>query len=165
MCDQSRSRVVSLKNSLVVLFLVCAFSSTGLTACLQNVTSPGAPLNSQDPQDAEHFSAAWDYAIGRLHYDDVVAAWKEPSSVTIAKKIDTSTNKPDITVIVAVWHWDHSMAKPPLAKTDRLPSRKPEVSFGDRIELTFDHKTKLLQSWVYVQWGAHSGWYNHIEPS
>jgi hypothetical protein len=165
MYDQSRTRWFSLKNSLVVLFLVCVFSSVGLTACLQNFTSPGAPLNSQDSQDAEHFSAAWDYAIGRLHYDDVVAAWKEPSSVTIANKTDKSTNKADTAVIVAVWHWEHSMAKPPLDSADRLPSRKPEGSFGDRIELTFDHKTKLLQSWVYVQWGAHSGWYSHIEPS
>jgi hypothetical protein len=134
-----------MKNVKGVMYFLCAIlPSLGQGGCQ---TQP--PVAEQAYVEEARFRSAWDYAIGRLSYDDVIAAWGVPTSVLGGSLPQGSGFEG--TPIRANWHWNHSVAlRPPISTEDGNPM------FGHRMELVFDRGTKLLMDWKLWEWGPTS---------
>ena len=112
------------------------------------------PAAEQAYAEEVRFRAAWDYAIGRLSYNEVVKAWGAPtSSLSGGPSLGTEL---DGAPIRANWHWNHSVVlTPPISPEDGNPM------FGQRMELIFDRANNLLLDWKYWEWGPTSRFYGH----
>ena len=112
---------------------------------------PAQPMQPDSPS-REQFETAWDHAIDRLHYDDIVRSWGPPTSVIRAGNI------------VANWHWNHAVIlTKDSAGTNFLSQEQSNLSFGERMELSFNAATGLLQGWKFLQWGPQSGTYKYVQ--
>ncbi len=103
--------------------------------------------------DEVRFRGAWDYAIDRLSYDQVVKSWGPPTSV-LSGGAPQGTEL-DGAPLHASWHWNHSVSLTPMSLEDGNPM------FGHRMELVFNPATKLLMDWKYWEWGPTSLSYGH----
>ena len=129
-----------LKNARIILWLFC-----GLLPALAGCQ---VSLSEQQYRQEVDFRGSWDYAIGRLSYDEVVKSWGPPTSLLGGYAAEGSTL--DAQPILANWQWSHSL---PL-----VVPHSPDVSlkFGQRMELAFNRGTKLLVDWKYWEWGPSS---------
>jgi hypothetical protein len=130
-------------NSRTILWLLCGVLLSIAFGCQHPI-----PTVEQRYRQEVDFRGAWDYAIGRLSYDEVVKSWGPPTSV-LSGYSSTGTAL-DAAPILANWQWSHSL---PLV----IP-HSPEVSltFGQRMELAFNRSSKLLMDWKYWEWGPSS---------
>jgi hypothetical protein len=130
------------------------YPALALLICMLQAGCMSGPAQTMQPDSPskEQFQTAWDHAIDRLHYDDVVRSWGPPTSVLRAGNI------------VANWHWNHALI---LTKdstgTELLSQEQSNLSFGERMELSFNAATGLLQGWKFLQWGPQSGTYKYVQ--
>jgi hypothetical protein len=116
------------------------------TACQGVAVNPAGTSTLDRSNDEIRFRNAWDQAQGHLHYDELVRAWGAPASL---RQTDDS--------IVAQWQWEHSFPLAMKLDAGTSPaSGMPIGSFGERLDLTFNAKTKLLHDWKYSSWGPRS---------
>jgi hypothetical protein len=149
---------MSHKTRQVILSLVCGlFTCLAHAGCHYNTASEAAYLQEV------RFRSAWDYAIGRLSYDQVVKAWGPPTSITSGASpqdalLDTApkTTPLDAAPIRATWHWNHSL--PIVSGT---PSPANNLMFGQRMELMFSRRAQILMDWSYWEWGRQALSYRH----
>jgi hypothetical protein len=112
------------------------------------------PVTEQAYVEEVRFRGAWDYAIGRLSYNEVVKAWGAPTSVLSGGS--PQGTELDSAPIRANWHWNHSIGlTPAISPEDGNPM------FGHRMELVFAPGSKLLMDWKYWEWGPISRSYGH----
>ncbi len=132
-----RAMTRNLQRSHLVLFVLFLLWVLGPAACMR----AAPPQTKPDPQQTNRFQNAWDGAVRKLQYDEVVRAWGPPTSVRPDKNIRAN------------WEWRHTLAP-----------EHADISFGEGMELTFDAETKLLQDWKYIQWGPHPSSHTHVLP-
>lgn len=133
----------------IALYLTCGlFLLLGPASCHYDTAREEAYL------EEVRFRSAWDYAIGRLSYDQVVKAWGPPTSITSG--VTAESTPLDTAPVRAVWHWSHSLP-PSLAGG----SRDRNFVFGQRMELTFSRGGTLLMDWGYWEWGRNALSYRH----
>ena len=137
-----------IKNAGIILWLCCGLLSLGFAGCQHPVST-----SEQQYRQEVRFRGAWDYAIGRLSYDEVLESWGPPTSLL-------SGYAPEGTAlsaapILANWHWTHSLP----AITPHSP--EASLNFGQQMELVFDRHTKRLMDWKYWEWGSASLAYKH----
>ena len=133
-----------MKNAGIILWLFCGLlPSLGFAGCQHQV-----PTSEQRYRQEVDFRGAWDYAIGRLSYDEVVKSWGPPTSLLGGYSSEGSAL--DAAPILANWQWSHSLPF--------IVPHSPDVSlkFGQRMELAFNRGTKLLIDWKYWEWGPSS---------
>jgi len=106
------------------------------------------PISEERYRQEVAFKGAWDYAIGRLSYDEVVKSWGPPTSLLGGYSPEGSALDP--APILANWQWSHSLPF--------VVPHSPEVrlQFGQRMELVFNRATRLLMDWKYWEWGPSS---------
>ncbi len=139
-----------MKNATVRIWFLCAL----LTSVWQAGCQTHLPAAEEKYLQEVRFRSAWDYAIGRLAYDEVVKSWGPPTSLLSGDS--PQGTKLDGAPIRANWHWNHSVPlTPPISAEDGNPM------FGHRMELVFDRGSKLLMDWKYWEWGPTSLSYGH----
>ena len=138
-----------MKNGTLVIWLICALLlSLGQSGCQTR------PVAEQAYVEEARFRSAWDYAIGRLSYAEVVKSWGPPTSLLSGGS--PQGTELDGAPIRANWHWNHSVSlSPPISPEDGNPV------FGHRMELVFAPGSKLLMDWKYWEWGPTSLSYAH----
>jgi hypothetical protein len=130
----------------IIWFLCALLPSLGQSGCQTSMPTSNV--------DEVRFRGAWDYAIGRVSYDEVVRSWGAPTSLLSGGSPQGS--ELDGAPIRANWHWNHSVSlTPPISPEDGNPM------FGHRMELVFDRTTKRLTDWRYWEWGPTSLSYGH----
>jgi hypothetical protein len=139
-----------MKSSTVVIWFLCAL----MLSLWQTGCQAGLPATEQAYIEEVRFRSAWDYAIDRLSYNEVVRSWGPPTS--LLSGFPPQGTESDGAPIRANWHWNHSVAlTPPM-----LPEHGNPM-FGHRMELVFNRGTKLLMDWKYWEWGPVSRSYGH----
>ena len=141
----SRKRLMFCRTR-IVLYLICGLFASVQPACHSNTAREEAYLHEV------RFRSAWDYAIGRMTYSQVVNAWGPPTSITSGVAVE---NTPlDVVPIHASWHFSHPV---PTAQ-----AASPRAgTFGQRMELMFSRGPELLLDWRYWEWGAQDISYRH----
>ena len=138
-----------MKNSGIILWFFCGvLSCLGLAGCQHPVSA-----SEQQYREEVRFRGAWDYAIGRLSYDEVLESWGPPTS--LLSGYSPQGTGLDSAPILANWHLSHSL---PVID---LPSPEVRLNFGQQMELVFDRDTKRLKDWKYWEWGPTSLAYRH----
>ncbi|HEY3196761.1 MAG TPA: hypothetical protein VGJ57_02015 [Nitrospirales bacterium] len=137
-----------MKNAGIILWLFYGLTALGVAGC-QHQT----PASEQQYRQEVRFRGAWDYAIGRLSYDEVLESWGPPTSLLSGYSPQGGTL--DSAPILANWHWNHSL--PDIAP--HFPDGS--LRFGEQMELVFDRETKRLIDWKYWAWGPTSLLYRH----
>jgi hypothetical protein len=136
-----------IKHATMILRVLCSL--------LPLIGSSGCqvPISEERHRQEVAFRGAWDYAIGRLSYDDVVKSWGPPTSLLGGYSPEGSAL--DGAPILANWQWSHSL---PLV----IPhSAEGSLEFGQRMELAFNRGTRLLMDWKYWEWGPSSLSHKH----
>jgi hypothetical protein len=141
----------SMRSHTMIRWSFCLLFALGQAGCQHHVS------NAEHRYLEEvHFRSEWDYAIGRLSYDEVIKSWGCPTSVVSGYPLQETGL--DGVPIFANWHWSD-----PVALTPQSPLEDVNLRFGRRIELVFNRKTWLLMDWKYWEWGAISLSYRHEE--
>jgi len=148
LCNKATRNIVlpgrkMMKHAKIILgVLFCSLLPLiGLSSCQ-------VPISEQRYRQEVDFRGAWDYAIGRLSYDEVVKSWGPPTSLLGGYSPEGSAL--DAAPILANWQWSHSL---PLVVPH---SSEVSLKFGQRMELAFNRGTKLLMDWKYWEWGPSS---------
>jgi hypothetical protein len=133
----------------IACYLVCTMLSLlGQASCHYDTAREEAYLQEV------RFRSAWDYAIGRLAYDQVVKAWGPPTSITSG--VAPQGTLLDTAPIRATWHWNHTL---PISSATTPPDRN--LIFGQRMELVFSRADNILMDWGYWAWGHNGVSYRH----
>ena len=131
-----------MKRASTMIWLLCGMLPIlGQAGCQHDLTNA-----EQRYLQEVRFRGAWNYAIGRLSYDEVVESWGPPTSVQSGYSPDGTAL--DDAPILANWHWSHSL--PPATS---ISPEEANLAFGQRIELAFSRTSKLLLHWKYWEWG------------
>jgi hypothetical protein len=138
-----------MKNATLIMWFLWALLLLWHSGCQIRL-----PAAEEGYLQEARFRGAWDYAIGRLSYDEIVKSWGIPSSVLSG--YSPQGTELDGAPIRANWHWNHSVSLTP-----PISPEKGNPMFGHRMELVFDRTTKLLMDWKYWEWGPASRSYGH----
>ena len=154
LCDKTgwiyRGPETNMKNAKWMIWFLCALMPSLWQAGCQT----RLPVTEQAYVEEVRFRSAWDYAIDRLSYHEVVRSWGAPTS--LLSGFSPQGSESDGAPIRANWHWNHSVTlTPPISPEDG------NLMFGQRMELVFNRATKLLMDWKYWEWGPSARSYEH----
>jgi hypothetical protein len=140
----------NMKNAKGIIWFLCVILPSLWHAGCQ--TRP--PVTEQAYVEEVRFRSAWDYAIDRLSYNEVVRSWGAPTS--LLSGFSPQGTELDADPVRANWHWNHSVALTP-----PISHEHGDLMFGHRMELVFNRTTQLLMDWKYWEWGPSSRSYGH----